>query len=100
MVKRPLNRQWHEQHQLGNRASLDERVRWHLEHAKVCGCRPIPARLLEEIERRDISAIGQIPSQSADIALSVALSNNPSFGSGLDRDAPESASSRLKSVSY
>jgi hypothetical protein len=56
MVKKPLNRQWHGQHQLSSRASLDERVRWHLEHAKVCGCRPIPARVLEEIDRRGISA--------------------------------------------
>ena len=58
MANRPLNRQWHEQHPLGNKATLDDRVRWHLEHAKVCGCRPIPARVLEEIERRSRSTSG------------------------------------------
>lgn len=93
MVKGTLNRQWHEQHQLGNRTSLDERVRWHFEHAKVCSCRPIPARVIEEIERRGIAAMGQIPSPSANTALPVALSNNR-IG------APESAGSRLKGASY
>ena len=93
MGKRPLNRQWHGQHQLGNRTSLDERVRWHFEHVKVCSCRPIPARVLEEIERRGISAMGQIPSPSGDTALLVALSNNR-------RGAPESGGSRLKGASY
>jgi hypothetical protein len=95
VVKRPLNRQWHEQHQLGNRTSLDERVRWYFEHAKVCSCRPIPTRVLEEIERRGIAAMGQIPSPSpsGDTALSVALSNNR-IG------APESAGSRLNGASY
>ena len=55
---RPMNRNWHEQHQLSRAASSDDRVKWHVEHAKVCGCRPIPARVLEEIERRGISATG------------------------------------------
>jgi hypothetical protein len=47
-----MNTQWHEEHRLGSRANLDERVRWHLEHAEACGCRPIPASVLEEIDRR------------------------------------------------
>jgi hypothetical protein len=51
-----LNRQWHEQHQMGARADIDERVRWHLEHAEVCGCRPIPLGVLGEIERRGFCA--------------------------------------------
>jgi hypothetical protein len=48
----PFNRQWHDEHRLGKGASLDDRVRWHLEHARVCGCRPIPELILKEIERR------------------------------------------------
>ncbi|MFZ2057277.1 MAG: hypothetical protein WAV54_07710 [Acidimicrobiales bacterium] len=56
MDRPPLNRQWHEQHRLGSGASLDERVQWHLEHVEVCGCRPIPPRVLEEIERRGLTA--------------------------------------------
>jgi hypothetical protein len=48
----PFNRHWHEEHRMGMGASLDDRVRWHLEHARVCGCRPIPEPILKEIERR------------------------------------------------
>ena len=54
-MMKPFNRQWHERHRLGSGASLDDRVRWHLEHAEVCGCRPIPARARKEIERRGIA---------------------------------------------
>ncbi|MGP8221847.1 MAG: hypothetical protein ACLQQM_02335 [Acidimicrobiales bacterium] len=55
MNNQPLNRTWHAQHRLGAKASLDDRVRWHIEHAKVCGCRPIPRLVLEEIERRGLA---------------------------------------------
>jgi hypothetical protein len=50
-----MNREWHGQHRLGTGASLDERLRWHLEHAETCGCRPIPPLVLEEIERRRLA---------------------------------------------
>jgi hypothetical protein len=47
-----LNREWHAEHRLGSGASLEDRVQWHLDRADACGCRPIPVRILEEIERR------------------------------------------------
>jgi hypothetical protein len=50
-----MNREWHERHRLATGASLEERVRWHLEHAEVCGCRPIPQPVVEEIERRGLT---------------------------------------------
>jgi hypothetical protein len=55
LTKQPLNRLWHAQHRLGSKASLDDRVQWHIEHAKACGCRPIPPPVLEEIERRGLA---------------------------------------------
>ncbi|MGA2803184.1 MAG: hypothetical protein ABSF89_02165 [Acidimicrobiales bacterium] len=55
MTKQPLNRSWHEQHRLETKESLDDRVRWHMEHAKVCGCREIPPPVSEEIERRGLA---------------------------------------------
>lgn len=36
------NLAWHVQHRMPKRASMIERVRWHVAHAKQCGCRPIP----------------------------------------------------------
>jgi hypothetical protein len=47
-----LNRTWHEKHRLGRDASLDTRVAWHREHARVCGCRKMPQSIAAEIRRR------------------------------------------------
>jgi hypothetical protein len=38
----PMNQPWHDQHPLDPKARLEERVRWHLVHARQCGCRPMP----------------------------------------------------------
>ncbi|MBN8995890.1 MAG: hypothetical protein J0H63_06725 [Rhizobiales bacterium] len=37
------------------RATLDQRIAWHLAHSGACGCRPIPGRLAAEIGRRGIT---------------------------------------------
>lgn len=37
-----INQAWHEKHPLDPKARLEERIHWHLEHAKHCGCRPMP----------------------------------------------------------
>ncbi len=47
-----MNADWHRDHVLGSHATMDERVEWHIEHARECGCRPIPASVNAEIERR------------------------------------------------
>jgi hypothetical protein len=44
-----MNVQWHEEHVLPRRASLEERMAWHRAHQVECGCRPIPARLREQM---------------------------------------------------
>ena len=53
-VKPKLNASWHEANRMPARASLDERVEWHLAHAKACACRGLPAGILKELERRGI----------------------------------------------
>ena len=45
----PINKAWHAAHPLPPRATFEQRAAWHLEHAEVCGCRPIPARLAEAL---------------------------------------------------
>ena len=49
-----VNAQWHDEHVLGQGASMDRRVEWHLEHAEACGCRPVPATVAAELERRGV----------------------------------------------
>jgi hypothetical protein len=47
-----LNREWHLQNKMPKNPSFEQRVQWHLEHEKNCKCRPIPAKLLEEIANK------------------------------------------------
>jgi hypothetical protein len=48
-----INREWHESHRMPERATLDDRVAWHVEHATACGCRPMPRTVVDELARRD-----------------------------------------------
>lgn len=53
-MPRRLNREWHLAHRLGRDASMEERIAWHIEHAANCLCRPIPAKVLVEMDRRGL----------------------------------------------
>jgi hypothetical protein len=48
------NSVWHKRHPMPSAATLDQRVRWHLAHAKACGCRAVPATVVAELKRRKI----------------------------------------------
>lgn len=37
-----INREWHAEHRMPERATPDERIAWHLAHSQHCRCRPIP----------------------------------------------------------
>jgi hypothetical protein len=49
-----LNRDWHATNRMPTKATLDQRIAWHLEHSRHCACRPIPDKLLEQIKQRGI----------------------------------------------
>jgi hypothetical protein len=49
-----LNKAWHENHKMPAKATLEQRIRWHLEHCNHCNCRPIPAKLAEAMKRRGL----------------------------------------------
>lgn len=46
-----INKDWHKKNKLAKNATFEERVKWHLEHQKHCTCRPIPEKLLHEMEQ-------------------------------------------------
>jgi hypothetical protein len=50
-----VNRKWHDKNKLPKRAATKERVKWHLEHAKLCACRPIPAKIQRTIAKLEES---------------------------------------------
>jgi hypothetical protein len=47
----PINKEWHDKNRMPANPTLDQRMTWHIEHAKHCPCRPIPARLAAEIKK-------------------------------------------------
>ena len=47
---KPLNREWHRLHPMPVRPSREQRVKWHVEHKLVCGCREVPASLKADVE--------------------------------------------------
>ena len=48
-----LNADWHAHNRMPARATLEQRIAWHVEHAKHCACRPTPEKLRDEIRRRE-----------------------------------------------
>lgn len=50
-MKPKLNKEWHEKNRMPQNPSVDERLQWHLQHAKHCACRPIPPKLLAAIKK-------------------------------------------------
>jgi hypothetical protein len=54
ITRRPkLNAKWHKEHPMPKKATMEQRVAWHKEHAKVCACHPIPASVLSVIEQNE-----------------------------------------------
>lgn len=49
-----LNKEWHLKHPMPEKATLEQRIAWHIEHAKHCACRSVPDKLKEEIRKRKI----------------------------------------------
>lgn len=45
-------RQWHLANKMPKNPTLEERVNWHIEHAKNCACREMPAKIKQEIVKR------------------------------------------------
>lgn len=49
-----LNKDWHTANKMPKNPTMDERIEWHLEHQKNCGCRDIPEKLKLEIDKRGL----------------------------------------------
>ncbi len=46
------NTEWHLKHQLPQNPTLDQRVKWHMEHARRCPCPSQDEDILEELKKR------------------------------------------------
>jgi hypothetical protein len=58
-----INEQWHKAHRLPRNASFEQRLEWHRDHARECGCRKSPENIRLELEQR-----GMLPPRAADTA--------------------------------
>jgi hypothetical protein len=47
-----INKEWHLSHKMPPKATMDQRIAWHLEHQQHCTCAPIPRKVQEAIEQR------------------------------------------------
>ena len=45
----PINKEWHLRNKMPARPTPEQRIAWHIEHARNCSCRPIPEKLRLEI---------------------------------------------------
>jgi len=55
MKSKMTNAAWHKRYRMPVNATIEERIDWHLEHLKNCGCRnDLPAKLKEEMKKRKI----------------------------------------------
>jgi len=48
-TKKKINSEWHEANPMPQKPKREQRVRWHYEHAKTCGCRPVPESLRADV---------------------------------------------------
>ncbi len=42
-----MNKAWHAKNKMPAKATLKERIDWHVRHQKCCGCREMPKSLLK-----------------------------------------------------
>jgi len=47
-----INKEWHVKNKMPNNASLNQKIQWHADHARECGCRPIPPKIKEKMNER------------------------------------------------
>ena len=45
-----LNVEWHKEHRMPAKATANDRLAWHVDHAKHCLCRPFTKAMREKLE--------------------------------------------------
>lgn len=47
-----MNSTWDIKHPMPPKATIDQRIKWHITHTKYCACRPIPISLRSKIRAK------------------------------------------------
>jgi hypothetical protein len=46
-----LNKEWHRSHRMPPGATREQRIKWHVAHARACGCREVPDSIKSDVEK-------------------------------------------------
>ncbi len=44
-----MNKEWHAKNKMPKKATLKERIDWHVQHQRFCACREMPKSLLKYV---------------------------------------------------
>lgn len=47
-----INASWHAKNRMPKNATVEQRIKWHLQHAKNCACRPVPEKLKPLLKKK------------------------------------------------
>lgn len=47
-----INKEWHRGNPMPKKATLNQRIQWHADHTRECGCRPIPPSIKAKMAER------------------------------------------------
>jgi mutator protein MutT len=54
-----INKNWHRKNKMPKNATLNQRIQWHVDHARECACRPIPKNIQDKLlERKPKLVVG------------------------------------------
>lgn len=56
-----INPEWHKAHVMPKNATEEQRIAWHVEHAKHCGCREITSGVAELFRKHGV----EVPKRKA-----------------------------------
>ena len=48
----PLNKEWHRLNRLPPKATREQRIKWHAEHARECACREVPESIKRDVGKQ------------------------------------------------
>ncbi len=47
-----INKEWHKKNKIPSGPNLKEKVQWHVDHIRECGCRPVPKKIKDILKER------------------------------------------------
>ncbi len=60
-----INAEWHRAHPMAKNPTLDQRLAWHVAHAKACSCREMPEIIRREAVSRGLLEDAPSPDEAA-----------------------------------